>query len=82
MDAIKQFWNKIPAPVQKWLKGLEVAVLSGLISSLVAIPVSDFSTKQGWAKFIGAEFAVMAGCVRLYMAQSPFQNALKSDTKQ
>ncbi len=56
-------------------------MLSGLISSLVAVPVSDFSTKQGWAKFIAAEFAVMAGCVRLYMAQSPIQNVLVSTEK-
>lgn len=81
MNTIKAFWNKIPAPVQKWIKGLEVAVISGLISSLVTIPVADFSTKQGWAQFVAAEVAVMAGCVRLYMAQSPLQNVIVATEK-
>lgn len=81
MNKISQFWNRIPPPVQKWVKGLEVAVISGLISSLLTIPTADFSTRQGWAKFIAAEAAVMVGCVRLYLAQSPLQNVLSVTQK-
>jgi hypothetical protein len=76
MNTIKSLWSKIPAGVQKWLKGAEVAIVSGVVSSLVAGPNADFSTKAGWTKFILTEVGVMGGCLRLYMAQSPLQNVL------
>lgn len=81
MKTIIDLWNKIPAKLQTWLKGLEVAVVSGVISALLAAPSADFSTKAGWAKFLATVGAVIGGCVRLYLTQSPLQNVITATEK-
>ena len=76
IKAIVAMWNKIPQPVQRWLKGAEVAVVTGVVSALFAAPAADFTTKSGIAKYAATIGAVAAGCLRLYLAQSPIQNVI------
>jgi hypothetical protein len=70
-------WNRIPTPVRTWLKGLEVFVLTGTVSALMALPAADFSTTGGIAKFWGIVVAAAGGCVRLYLIQSPVPELIK-----
>ena len=83
---IVALWNKIPPPVQRWLHGAEVTVVIGVVSAVTAAPMADFSSKAGIAKYIASIGAVAAGCLRLYLAQSPIQNVISevktSDTLQ
>jgi len=77
MKTIISYWQKVPAPVRTWLKGLEVFVLMGVVTSLMAAPFADFTTKGGIAKFAGIVAATAGGCVRLYLIQSPVQNVIQ-----
>ncbi len=77
MKTIIAYWQKVPQPVQKWLKGLEVFVITGVVTSLVSAPFADFTTKGGIAKFAGIVAATAGGCVRLYLIQSPVQNVIQ-----
>lgn len=69
-------WNRIPEKLRTWIKGLEVAIVTGVISGLVTLPTADFSTKAGIAKFAATIATVAGGCLRLYLIQSPIQNVL------
>lgn len=77
MKTIIAYWQRIPAPVRVWLKGLEVFVLTGVVSALLAAPFADFTTKAGIAKFVGIAVASAGACVRLYLIQSPVQNVIQ-----
>jgi len=81
MNKLNVFWQKIPPPVKQWLKGLEVAVVTGCISAIVAAPFADFGTKAGITKFALTIVATAGGCVRLYLAQSPIQAVLKESVE-
>lgn len=81
MKFIINLWNKVPPQLQKWLKGLEVAIATGVVSALVAAPSADFRSKAGWASFLGKIALAAATCTRLYMAQSPIQNVLVASEK-
>lgn len=70
-------WNKIPAPMQRWIKGAEVAVLTGVVTAIVTAPAADFSSKTSITKFAAYIAVAAGGCMRLYMAQSPLQNVIK-----
>ena len=71
-------WMSIPPKLQGWIKGLEVAILTGAVSAAFAYPVSDFSTKEGIAKFIAVVVAAAGGAMRLYIIQSPFPLSVKT----
>jgi hypothetical protein len=77
ISLIMKQWNAIPKPVQTWLKGLEVAILTGTVSALIAFPASDLTTKAGVVKFVGIVAAAAGACVRLYLKQSPIQNVVE-----
>lgn len=70
-------WNKTPTPLQKWLKGLEVTLITGLVSGAIAFPRADFTTRVGVGKFIGEFVGAVVVCVRLYMLKSPLQDVVK-----
>ena len=70
-------WGHIPSPVQKWIKGAEVAVVSAVVGGFVLLPVSDLTTKTGVFKFVGGIVSLAYGGLRLYITQSPVQNVIK-----
>lgn len=76
MNKVLAFWAGLPAPVKAWLKGLEVFVLSGVVTAAMAFPSADFSSKEGVLKFAGTIVAAAGGCVRLYLIQSPVQKVV------
>jgi hypothetical protein len=77
---IVSVWEKVPVPLQRWLKGAEVAVVTGVVMFLATVPFADFTTKAGITKFWVSIGGVAGGCMRLYMAQSPLQNVIKEVT--
>jgi hypothetical protein len=76
MKKVLAFWAGLPAPVKSWLKGLEVFVLTGVVTAALAFPEADFSSKTGIAKFAGTILAAAGACVRLYLTQSPVQKVI------
>lgn len=76
MKKILQLWNRLPPRLQQWLRGLEVFVLTGIVTALLKSPSADFTTRAGLAKYFGEILAVAGSCVRLYLAQSPIQTVL------
>lgn len=77
MTKIIIYWQKLPAPVRTWLKGLEVAVVTGVVTAAATLPFADFSSKAGIAKYAASIAAVAGGCVRLYLTQSPIQTVIQ-----
>lgn len=77
MNKINQLWQQVPPKVKQWLKGLEVAVVTGCVTVILSAPFADFTTKSGIAKFAAAIIATAGGCVRLYLSQSPIQTVIK-----
>lgn len=77
MGKLLAFWAGLPAPVKVWLKGLEVFVVTGMVSAAFAFPEADFSSRAGIAKFVGIIVTAGGGCVRLYLKQSPVQKVIQ-----
>lgn len=69
-------WNALPAPLRKWLRGAEVAVITAVVASCVGAPMADFHSKAGIAKFVAGVGATAYGALRLYLAQSPVQQVI------
>ncbi len=70
-------WNRIPAPWQVWLRGLEVFVLTGAgTAATAALSGGNFTTRAGIFKYIAAVGGSALVCVRLYLAKSPVQTLL------
>jgi hypothetical protein len=70
-------WKKIPVPLQNWLHGLEVVVVSSVIAAGIGAPATNWHSKESIAKFAAGVGAAAYGALRLYIAQSPVQNVLK-----
>lgn len=77
MKTINQLWQQVPPVVKQWLKGLEVAVITGCVTAILSAPFADFTTKEGILKFAATILATAGGCVRLYLTQSPIQSVIK-----
>lgn len=76
-NGVLAWWVKLPEPVKKWAKGLEVAVVAALFTAFASAPIANLTTRTGWAEFIGGTVAAAYGAVRLYMMQSPISMVIK-----
>lgn len=77
VTAILTLWRRIPPPVQQWLRGAEVAVVTAIVSAFAIAPLTDFTTKTGIAKFVAGIGGAGYAAFRLYVTQSPVQNVVK-----
>lgn len=77
MKKLVDMWKNMPPQLKKWIRGLEVAVLTGVVSAIVTSPLANFHSKEGIVKYAAGILVTAGGCVRLYLTQSPLQNVIK-----
>jgi hypothetical protein len=74
------FWNNLPPNTKQWLRGAEIAVVTGVVASFVAAPATDFSSAKGVTEFAAGVATAAYGALRLYMTQSPITALVTTKT--